>query len=117
MTQFINDPTLPKPDFPGSHMVVDDHYMFISGLTVADLSNGEAARGNIKEEARLVLRELARMLEQEGGSLADVVRADVHLADLKQISAFDSIYADFSNLVAIQRGPAPNPRISAVAVW
>ena len=76
-------------------MVVDDHYMFISGLTVADLSNGEAARGNIKEEARLVLRELARMLEQEGGSLADVVRADVHLADLKQISAFDSIYADF----------------------
>ncbi|XUO88984.1 RidA family protein [Halomonas sp. KM072] len=95
MTQFINDPTLPKPDFPGSHMVVDDHYMFISGLTVADLSNGDAARGDIKEEARLVLRELARMLEQEGGSLADVVRADVHLVDLKQISAFDSIYADF----------------------
>ena len=45
MTQFINDPTLPKPSFPGSHMVVDDHYMLISGLTVADLSNGAAARG------------------------------------------------------------------------
>ena len=95
MTQFINDPTLPKPSFPGSHMVVDDHYMFISGLTVADLSNGEAARGDVKEETRLVMRELARMLEQEGGSLADVVRVDVHLTDLKQINALDSIYAEF----------------------
>ena len=76
MTQFINDPTLPKPSFPGSHMVVDDHYMFISGLTVADLSNGEAARGDVKEETRLVMRELARMLEQ-------------------QINALDSIYAEF----------------------
>ncbi|WP_422102244.1 RidA family protein [Vreelandella sp.] len=95
MTQFINDPTLPKPDFPGSHMVIDDHYMFISGLTVADLSNGDAARGDVKEETRLVMRELERMLAQEGGSLADVVRVDVHLTDLKQISALDSIYADF----------------------
>ncbi|PJX14318.1 RidA family protein [Halomonas sp. 141] len=95
MTQFINDPTLPKPDFPGSHMVIDDHYAFISGLTVADLSNGDVARGDVKEETRLVMRELERMLVQEGGSLADVVRVDVHLADLKQISALDSVYADF----------------------
>lgn len=48
MTQFINDPTLPKPSFPGSHMVVDDHYMFISGLTVADLSNGKRREAMLK---------------------------------------------------------------------
>ena len=107
MTQFINDPTLPKPSFPGSHMVVDDHYMFISGLTVADLSNGEAARGDVKEETRLVMRELARMLEQEGGSLADVVRVDVHLTDLKQINALDSIYAEF-----FEPGPVRNKTVA-----
>lgn len=95
MPQFINDPTLPKPDFPGSHMVMDDHYVFISGLTVADLSNGHAAKGDIKEETRLVMRELERMLQQEEGSLADVVRVDIHLANLKDISAMDAIYAEF----------------------
>lgn len=95
MPQFINDPTLPKPDFPGSHLVIDDHYVFISGLTVADLSNGHAAKGDIKEETRLVMRELERMLQQEEGSLADVVRVDIHLADLKDISAMDAIYAEF----------------------
>lgn len=95
MPQFINDPTLPKPSFPGSHLVIDDHYVFISGLTVADLSNGEAVRGDIAEETRLIMRELERMLKQEGGSLADVVRADIHLANLDDINKMDAIYAEF----------------------
>lgn len=76
-------------------MVIDDHYVFISGLTVADISNGQAVRGNVKEETQLVMHELKRMLQQEGGSLADVLRVDIHLADLKQINALDSIYAEF----------------------
>ncbi|MGP9798035.1 RidA family protein [Halomonas sp. 86] len=76
-------------------MVIDDHYVFISGLTVADLSNDHDAKGDIKEETRLVIRELARMLNQEEGSLADVVRVDIHLADLKDISSMDAIYSEF----------------------
>lgn len=95
MPPFINDPTLPKPAFPGSHMVIDDHYVFISGLTVADLSNGHAAKGDIKKETRLVMRELERMLKQEEGGLEDVVRVDIHLANLQNISAMDAIYAEF----------------------
>ncbi|WP_404474358.1 RidA family protein [Vreelandella venusta] len=95
MPQFNNDSTLPKPSFPGSHMVIDDHYVFISGLTVADISNAQATLGNVKEETQLVMHKLERMLEQEGGSLADVVRVDIHLADLKQINALDSVYAEF----------------------
>ncbi|WP_339885211.1 RidA family protein [Vreelandella maris] len=95
MTTFTNDPTMPTPSFPGSHMVIDDHYVFISGLTVADLSNGHAARGNIKEETRLVMRALLRMLEMEGGSFADVVRVDIHLTDLHTIQDMDGVYAEY----------------------
>ncbi|MGP9466972.1 RidA family protein [Halomonas citrativorans] len=46
-------------------MVIDDHYVFLSGRTVADLSNGHDAKGDIKEETRLVMRELERMLNQK----------------------------------------------------
>ena len=95
MPTFTNDPTLPTPSFPGSHMVIDDHYVFISGLTVADLSNGHSAQGDIKEETRLVMRALSRMLELEGGSLADIVRVDIHLTDLHAIQDMDSVYAEY----------------------
>ncbi|MGO2243121.1 MAG: RidA family protein [Halomonas sp.] len=94
MPTYTNDPTLPTPSFPGSHMVIDDHYVFISGLTVADLSNGHAARGNVKEETRLVMRAVSRMLEMEGGSFADVVRVDIHLTNLHTLQELDSVYAE-----------------------
>ncbi|MDR5887356.1 RidA family protein [Vreelandella janggokensis] len=95
MTKFMNDPTMPTPSFPGSHMVMDDCYVFISGLTVSDLSNGHAAKGDVKEETRLVMRAISRMLEMEGGSLADALRVDVHLTDLMTINDMDSVYAEF----------------------
>lgn len=63
-----------------------------------------------------MMRELARMLEQEGGSLADVVRVDVHLTDLKQINALDSIYAEFLSQGATQRALVLNHPTFAAAV-
>jgi 2-iminobutanoate/2-iminopropanoate deaminase len=75
-------------------MVIDDHYVFISGLTAVDLSNGHVARGDIKEETRLIMCALSRMLETEGGSLADIVRVDIHLTDLNAIEDMDTVYAE-----------------------
>ena len=95
MPTFKNDPTMPTPSFPGSHMVVDDHYVFISGLTVVDFSNGHAALGDIKEETRFIMQALSRMLEMEGGSLADIVRVDIHLTDLHAIEDMDTVYAEY----------------------
>ncbi|MGO2056093.1 MAG: RidA family protein [Halomonadaceae bacterium] len=95
MPTFMNDPTMPTPSFPGSHMVVDDHYVFISGLTVDDLSNGHAVKSDVKEETRLVMRALSRMLEMEGGSLADILRVDIHLTDLHAIQDMDTVYAEY----------------------
>lgn len=95
MHTYTNDPTLPTPSFPGSHMVIDDRYVFISGLTASDLSNGKAAQGDVKEETRLVMRAISRMLEMENGSVADILRVDIHLTDLKAIHDLDSVYAEF----------------------
>lgn len=95
MPTFTNDPTMPTPSFPGSHMVIDDHYIFISGLTVTDLSNGHAARGDLREETRLIMRALSRMLEMEGASVADIVRVDIHLTDLHAVQDMDSVYSEY----------------------
>lgn len=95
MLKYHNDPTLPAPQFPGSHIVVDDRYVFVSGLTAADIQGTEAEIGNIKEETHRIMRELSRMLSLVEVSLADVVRVDVHLADLDEISEMDQVYAEF----------------------
>lgn len=95
MPKYRNDPTLEVPVFPGSHLVVDDDYVFVSGLTVTDIQGGETVLGDITEETGWILRRLGRMLEFVGAQLADTVRVDVHLTNLDDIHEFDAAYAEF----------------------
>lgn len=93
--RFLNDPALPEPDFPGSHMVLDDRYVFLSGLVAADIDGGDACVGDIRAETELVLRSLERMLGTVDCRLEHAVRVDVHLADLSEIDAMDAVYRGF----------------------
>ncbi|ERS86294.1 MULTISPECIES: RidA family protein [unclassified Halomonas] len=95
MPQFQNDPTLPAPLFPGSHMVIDDDFVFLSGLTAEDIQGGETVIGDMGEETRLVMRRVQRMLGSIGCEMTDVVRVDVHITDLDLIREMDAAYAEF----------------------
>lgn len=95
MPQYHNDATLPLPLFPGSHMVIDDDYVFLSGLTAEDIQGGETVIGDMAEETHLVMRSLQRMLASAGCDMADVVRVDVHITDLDMIRDMDAAYAEF----------------------
>ncbi len=95
MPKYRNDPTLPAPLFPGSHMVIDDDYVFLSGLTAVDIQGGETVIGDTDKETRLVMRRIQRMLVSAGCDMADVVRVDVHITDLDEIRKMDAAYAEF----------------------
>lgn len=94
--EFRNDSELPPPPFPGSHMVLDDSYVFVSGLVAADIvDDSDPAMGDVAAETRLVLTELRRMLKTVGCGMDRVVRADVHLADLDDIAVMNTVYREF----------------------
>jgi len=93
--EYKNDPTLPAPDFPGSHMVLDDSYVFVSGLVAADLGAKAPELGDIATETDAVMRALESMLVSVGSGLENAVRVDVHLADLRDIDTMDRVYGTF----------------------
>lgn len=94
--EFRNDSELSPPPFPGSHMVLDDNYVFVSGLVAADIVDAsDPAMGDVAAETRLVLAALRRMLETVGCGMNRVVRADVHLADLDDMEAMNTVYREF----------------------
>ncbi len=97
MPNYLNDPTLNQPIFPGSHIALDDHYAFISGLTVMDIPGGETVLGDIHEETRWVMRRLVKTLEYAGCDIADTVRVDIHLTNLDNAQQVDAVYAEFFN--------------------
>jgi 2-iminobutanoate/2-iminopropanoate deaminase len=93
--EHLRDPKLDTGDTPLSHAVIDDRYVFVSGLVAADVLGGEQAVGDVAAETRVVMEALAALLGRLELSLAHVVRVTAHLSDLDDMPAFDAAYAAF----------------------
>ena len=74
-------------------MAVIAHGMFYSSGQVAlDPKTGRLVAGDVAYQTRQVLRNLACVLEAAGRTLADVVKANVYLADMNDFVAMNAEY-------------------------
>lgn len=69
---------------PYSDVVIAGDQLYISGLVALDFESQEMRYGTITEETKLVLDNLAMILEQYGSDMEHVIRADVLLADFSE---------------------------------
>ena len=74
---------------------MDDHYAFLSGLVAADFPEGCAALGDVGAETRAVLTAIGHILAELALGMEDIVRVDVHLANLDDFDRMDSAYREF----------------------
>lgn len=75
--------------------------MFVSGQIPIDPRTGEFVAGGIAEQTEQVLKNLSAVLEAAGSSLDKVVKTTVFLADMKEFSGMNEVYARFFS------GPPP----------
>lgn len=92
---FHTSGALPPLGFPGTQMVLDDHYAHLSGIIATDLPGAYGALGDVRAETRLVIEAVRTLLHEVGLTLADAVRVDVHLADIGDVDAMDEVYGPF----------------------
>lgn len=95
MLRHVNDPDLAMPTAPFSQMVLDENYVFLSGIVASEIPGGKEAMGDIAAETRVVMTWILKLLASVGLDMADVVRSDVHLVDFNDIEGMDSVYATF----------------------
>ena len=81
--------------------------MFVSGQIPIDPQTGEFVAGGIAEQTARVLKNLTAVLEAAGSSLDQVVKTTVFLADMKEFSGMNEVYATFF--------PKPPPARATVA--
>ncbi len=93
MRRHLDSPRLGPRTSPYRHVVLDGRDCFIAGIVAADIPGGEAVVGRVEEETALVMRTIAAILADHGMSASDLVRVDVHLADLGEIHVMDRAYA------------------------
>jgi 2-iminobutanoate/2-iminopropanoate deaminase len=80
---------------PYSPAVRAGDFVFVSGQIALDPATGELVGAEHAAQARQVLINLARLLEDNGLSLGQVVKTTVFLTDLIRFAEVNQVYAEF----------------------
>ena len=95
MIKRVQPNSIPESNAPFSQIVLDDRYAYFAGLVAADFPHGLAVLGDVSAETRVVMGAISDMLEEVGLNFEDVVKAEVHLADLSDFDAMDAAYREY----------------------
>ena len=107
MRQRIQTENAPAAIGPYSQAIKANGFVFVSGQIPIDPQTGEFVEGGISEQTARVLKNLSAVLEAAGSSLDQVVKTTVFLADMKEFSGMNEVYANFF--------PGPPPARATVA--
>jgi 2-iminobutanoate/2-iminopropanoate deaminase len=95
----MSDPSFVKTDQapgaigPYSQAVAVDGWLFCSGQIPMDPASGEVVEGDIGAQTDQVLRNLSAVLAAAGGTLSNVVKTTVFLADMGEFAGMNEVYA------------------------
>jgi 2-iminobutanoate/2-iminopropanoate deaminase len=70
-------------------------FVFVSGQGPADPTTGEIVGQTIEEQTARTLENVRIILEAAGATMADVVKATVHLSDLSLFPRYNTVYATY----------------------
>ena len=84
----------PKAIGPYSQAIVAGDLVFCAGQIAIDPKTGELVSGDIREQTRRALDNLAAVLQAAGSALDRVTKTTVFLSDMAEFSAMNEVYAE-----------------------
>jgi 2-iminobutanoate/2-iminopropanoate deaminase len=104
----ITSDRLAKPVGPFSPAVRDGDRVYTSGQVAQDPATGKLIEGGVTSQTEQIFRNLALILSAADKSLADVVKVNVYLTDIRSFAEMNEVYA--------RHFAAPYPARTTVAV-
>lgn len=89
----ISSDKAPAAIGPYVQAIQTGHLVFTSGQ-IPLKADGTMVEGDIREQTRQVLMNLAAVAEASGATLRDAVKATVFLKDMNQFAEFNEVYAE-----------------------
>lgn len=91
----IRTSAAPAPIGPFSQGLRVGDFVFVSGQGPIDPATGAIVAGGIAEQTAQTLANIGAILAECGGTLDDVVRSTVWLADLADFERYNAVYERF----------------------
>ena len=81
----------PKPLGPYSQAIIAGNTVYVAGQGLFDPKTGQMP-ASFEEQVAMTLENIKAILESAGATLADVVKVNVYLADLKNFQKMNEVY-------------------------
>jgi 2-iminobutanoate/2-iminopropanoate deaminase len=75
--------------------IIVDKVLYISGQASVDFETSDFKLGTIEEETRRTLQNVKAILESSGSTMADVIKCNVHLANIDDFELFNEVYSTY----------------------
>ncbi|MCQ2369328.1 MAG: RidA family protein [Paludibacteraceae bacterium] len=85
----------PKAVGPYSQAVVTESLIFVSGQIPLDPKTGLIVEGDIKVQTKRAMENVIAILESADATIDNVIKVTVYLADIKDFTAFNEVYATY----------------------
>ncbi|MGI9627459.1 MAG: RidA family protein [Longimicrobiales bacterium] len=92
--RIVSTPDAPGAIGPYSQAIVSDGWIFASGQIPSDPATGELVGGDVSNQTERVMRNLAAVLAEAGGSLGTVVKTTVFLSDMALFGDMNQKYEE-----------------------
>jgi 2-iminobutanoate/2-iminopropanoate deaminase len=111
MRQAVATDQAPKAIGPYSQGIRAANLLFVSGQIPIDPATGTLIDGDIAAQTRRVFENLSAILKEAGGSLDNVARTTVFLADMGDFAAMNEVYAGYFKTPAPARSTVQAARL------
>ncbi len=95
--EIISTKGAPQAIGPYSQAIRFGNLIFVSGQIPIEPEAGKILKGDIKEQAKLILENLNNVLAASGSSLDNVLRTTIFLTDLENYPVVNETYAQYFN--------------------
>jgi 2-iminobutanoate/2-iminopropanoate deaminase len=85
----------PAPQAPYSQAIIANGFVFVSGQGPIDPVTGKIILGDIRNQTKLVLDNIASILKAAGSSLDKAVKCSVFLRDINDFAAMNEVYKSY----------------------
>lgn len=95
MKKIVKTADAPNPVGPYNQAIIAGGFVFTAGQIAIDPKTGQLLDGDVREQTRLVLKNLGAILRAAGSDLGKVVKTTVYLKSMAEFSLMNEVYAEF----------------------
>ncbi len=95
MMKAVQTSKAPKPIGPYSQGIVEDGFVFTSGMVAIHPETGKIVGRGIKEQTKRVLENIEAILVEAGSSMQRVAKTTVYLKDSSYFKGMNEVYSSY----------------------